>query len=116
MSNTSDLPHGAAVPAPFAAAPAAPAPAVDIVARIAAKPAARAISLAVFAGILGQLLFVGQGAGINIAIWVALMLVAAWAVRPRVARMDRADVWLPTAALAFAALIALRDDAMLFTF
>lgn len=80
------------------------------------RTAARVIVAAIAAGILGQMLFIGQQAGANVLIWVALVLAAAWSLRRPGARMDRYDLWLPPAALAFAAFIWLRDDAGLFLF
>jgi hypothetical protein len=76
----------------------------------------RATVAAAAAGFLGQLLFFGQLPGINFVIWVAAVLVAAVATRPPDARIDRLDLWLPLAALAFALFIALRDDAPLMLF
>lgn len=78
--------------------------------------AARAVALALAAGIWAQLLAVGQLGGINVLLWVAFVLGAALLVRRPGATLDRLDYWLPIAALVFAAFIALRDEAMLFTF
>jgi hypothetical protein len=67
-------------------------------------------------GFVGQLLFVGQRPGINVVLWVASLLAAAVLVRPAGARVDRADLWLPAAVLAFAAMVALRADPALSAF
>ena len=87
-----------------------------LIAEIDHASAARAIVLAIFAGLAGQLLFVGQRGGINVLVWVGLVLLGALVVRRPGARLDRLDLWLPWSALVFAAFIALRDEAMLFLF
>src|SRR4051812_1893520 len=80
------------------------------------RTAAKAVLLAVAAGILAQLLFVDQLLGINFPIWISVVLVAAWFLRPRTADFDRLDAWLPLAAVTFAVFVGLRDDDMLLAF
>jgi hypothetical protein len=75
-----------------------------------------AVLASIGGGILGQLLFFGELPGINVSIWVVAVLVTAVALRPRDARLDRLDFWLPVAAVAFALFIALRDDGPLVLF
>ena len=102
-----------AVGAPRWSAPAAPAPLVEL---LPERSARRALLAALAAGAVAQLLFVQQLAGINFVLWIALVLGTALLLRPQGARLDRADLWLPPSALAFAAFIGLRDDAMLIAF
>ena len=78
--------------------------------------ASRALIAAIAAGLLGQLLFGFQMLGLNVPIWIAVVLAAAWRFRPRTARFDRLDAWLPIGAITFAAFAALREDAMLLMF
>jgi hypothetical protein len=94
--------------------PAAAAP--PIVEPLPERKAARAVAASVAAGFLAQLLFVGQLPGINFPIWIAVVLAAASLLRRRGARIDRYDLWLPPAALAFATLISLRADPSLLLF
>jgi hypothetical protein len=84
--------------------------------RLAEGEAARILVAAAGAGLVAQLLFVGQRSGINVILWVATVLLVALATRPTDARIDRHDAWLPLAALAFAGFIALRDDGLLLLF
>lgn len=78
--------------------------------------ASRALVAAIAAGVLAQLLFGFQMLGLNVPIWIAVVLAAAWRFRPRGARFDRLDAWLPIGALTFSAFVALREDAMLLAF
>jgi hypothetical protein len=66
--------------------------------------------------VLGQLLFGFQMLGLNVPIWIAVVLSAAWRFRPRTARFDRLDAWLPVGAITFATFVALREDGMLLMF
>ena len=75
-----------------------------------------ALLVAVAAGFLAQLLFVGQLLGVNFPIWIAVVLAAGWFLRPRSATFDRLDAWLPVAAITFAVFVALREDGMLLAF
>lgn len=93
-----------------------PPPAVPFVEPIPDRTAARAIVAATAAGILAQLLFVHQAPGINFLLWAAVVMGAAYTLRRPDARLDRYDLWLPPAALAFASFILLREDAGLFAF
>src|SRR5437870_6682596 len=67
-------------------------------------------------GLAGQQLFFARAAGLNVLGATALFLAIAWWLRPRAVRPDRADAWLPPAALTFAALVAVRADAALLAF
>jgi Domain of unknown function (DUF4173) len=81
-----------------------------------ARLAARLLGAAVAVGLAGQLLFYGQRMGVNVFLGSAMLLVAARLVRRPEARLDRWDLWLPLAAVAFAAFIALRADPALVAF
>jgi hypothetical protein len=76
----------------------------------------RVVAAAAAAGLVGQLLLVGQTVGINLLLWVALVLAAAWLLRRPNTGLDRLDLWLPVAALAFAVFPALRSDGTLIPF
>lgn len=67
-------------------------------------------------GIVGQQLFFARAAGVNVLLATALFLAATWWLRPRERRADVADLWLPVAALVFAALCVIRADAVLVFF
>ena len=71
---------------------------------------------AIVLGILGQLLYFGVAVGINYPLSVALALGAAWLLRPREARFDALDAWLPAVSLILAAFVALRGDPVLVFF
>lgn len=78
--------------------------------------AVRALTAALAAGVLAQLLFSFQMLGLNVPIWIAVVLAAAWRFRPPAAKFDRLDIWLPIAAIVFAVFVALREDVMLLMF
>jgi uncharacterized protein DUF4153 len=80
------------------------------------RVAVRLLAAAVAVGLAGQLLFYGQRMGLNVLLGGAALLAAARLVRRPEARMDRWDLWLPPAALAFAAFIAIRADPALVAF
>lgn len=119
MTPNTDLPAGSWPYPPYGAQPTTwvpsppPTPFVD---DIPDRTAARAVIASIAAGLLAQLLFVAQPAGINFPIWVAVVIAAAFALRRSDARLDRADLWLPITALVFATFLALRDDVGLFLF
>lgn len=69
--------------------------------------------LAAVFGVVAQLLFYGTGLGINVPLATVALLVAAWLVRGRGSSVAWSDAWLPIAALAFAAFMALRGDVTL---
>lgn len=92
---------------------AAPAPLVEQVPR---RTQTRIVASAGLAGVVAQVLVVGQSIGINLILWVALVLTAAWLLRRPTTGPDRLDLWLPVAALAFAAFPALRSDGTLIPF
>lgn len=75
-----------------------------------------ALALAVVWGVAAQLLFVSHGPGINVLLAVAALLAGAFVLRPRDARIERRDLWIPAAALLFAAYCAIRADVLLLVF
>ena len=74
------------------------------------------LSLALAFGALAQALFFRSALGINVGIASAVVLAAAWRIRPSRARVDRLDRWIVPAAIVFAFLPALRVDLMLLLF
>ncbi|HET7030660.1 MAG TPA: DUF4173 domain-containing protein [Candidatus Limnocylindrales bacterium] len=72
--------------------------------------AVRILALAGLVGWLAQAVLLENLLGINAPILAAVLLVAAWLVRPTDEPVDRADWWLPAAALAVSAGIAVRAD------
>src|SRR5437867_1018341 len=74
------------------------------------------LSLALVFGALAQALFFRSALGINVGIASAVVLAAAWRIRPSRARVDRLDRWILPAAIVFAFLPALRVDLMLLLF
>src|SRR6266566_4296717 len=74
------------------------------------------LSLALLFGLLAQALFYRSALGINVGISAAVVLVAAYRLRPTGARIDRLDRWIAPAAIVFALLPALRVDLMLLLF
>ncbi|CAN5718227.1 DUF4173 domain-containing protein [soil metagenome] len=102
-----DLPIQPTVHAPVEAAPTTDASLLD---RLSDSRAARIILVAAGAGLVAQVLFVGQALGINFGLWVSLVLLGALATRRPGVRIDPLDRWLPVAALALGWLVALRDD------
>jgi hypothetical protein len=82
------------------------------------RSTARRIVLAALAvGVLVDILVPGVAAGVNAALVVAAALVAAAVIAgdDGMRRMDPVDAWLPVAALAFAAMPAVRTDDWLVT-
>jgi hypothetical protein len=79
--------------------------------------AARILLLAVAGGVLTDVLVPGNVVGLNAPLLVAALLAAAMltAGREGLARMDPADAWLGPAALALAAMAAVRADPWLVT-
>ncbi|MDP9319980.1 MAG: DUF4173 domain-containing protein [Chloroflexota bacterium] len=71
---------------------------------------------AVFFGVAGQQLFFARAAGANVLVATVLFLGLGWWLRPRDRRPDLSDGWLPIAAVTFAALCAVRADAVLLLF
>ncbi|HYN63614.1 MAG TPA: DUF4173 domain-containing protein [Candidatus Limnocylindrales bacterium] len=82
--------------------------------RVVRRAVARAGSIglaAVAVGFLAQLLFFDTGLGINFPIAIVAVLACAWFVPARPTRWPRlADAWLPLAAVALAAFVAVRGD------
>lgn len=73
------------------------------------RAAGRVVLVATAFGLVAQLLLFDVGAGINIPITMALVLLAGWVVRRR-RTPDLIDAWLAPASAAFAAFAALRAD------
>lgn len=92
------------------------APAAPLVEDVPARIQTRIVAAAGFAGFVAQVLVVRQSVGINLIVWVALVLAAAWLLRRPTTRPDKFDLWLPVAALAFAIFPALRSDGTLIPF
>jgi hypothetical protein len=84
----------------------------DTAARSRAFPRAMPILLGGTAfGILGQGLFYGAAAGINVPLAVVLILALGWIVRGRpTAPLRWTDAWLPAAAIVLSAFVGLRGD------
>ncbi len=72
--------------------------------------ATRVVVAAAVIGFAGQLLLYGSAPGINVAIAVVGLLVAAWLLRSPRTPANRWDLVLPAAAAVFAAFVALRGD------
>lgn len=62
-------------------------------------------------GILGQLLFFDVAIGLNFPIAVALLVGGGWLLKRPMTRVERRDLWLGPAAVAFGAFAAIRADA-----
>lgn len=80
------------------------------------RSARRIIGAAATLGLLAQAWFFQIAAGINVVLLVISVLAAALTLRRRGARLDRFDLWIPFAAVAFAAFVAVRSDPVLATF
>jgi len=87
-----------------------------LVEKVPPRVQTRIVAAAALAGFVGQLLVVGQTVGLNLLLWVALVLAAAWLLRRPTTGPAILDVWLPVAALAFAVFPALRSDGTLIPF
>jgi uncharacterized protein DUF4153 len=71
---------------------------------------ARALVLALGVGLLAEILLDRHALGLNVPLMTMAFLGAAFAVRPSGRRMDSLDLWLPLAAVVFAAFVAIRAD------
>jgi hypothetical protein len=91
------------------------APAVAVPRR-RVRDAPRVLLLAAAIGVLGQLLFVGVGLGLNVPLAVLAVLAAGWRLRRPGWTPARGDLWLPAAAIVFASFFALRGDRMVLAF
>ena len=78
-------------------------------------PVAMSLAALLF-GLAGQQLFFARAAGLNVLLATALLLALAWWLRPGDVDLDLADIWLPAAAIVFAAFCAIRTDAALVAF
>lgn len=72
--------------------------------------ALRSLAAAFVVGAIAQGLLVGAGLGLNIPLLVVGTLAAAVVVTGGGRRIDRLDMWLPVAALAVGAMVAIRSD------
>jgi Domain of unknown function (DUF4173) len=75
--------------------------------------AIRILWLAAAIGLASQALLLNNLFGINLPVLSAALLAAAFALRPASRAMDPADLWLPVAAIAVTAGIAIRSDPFL---
>ena len=75
--------------------------------------ASRILALAAAIGLLSQALLIGNVFGINLPLLAGALLAVAAALRPAGRRMDPIDLWLPAAAIAVTAGIAIRSDPFL---
>ncbi len=94
------------------ATPAAGALAPPIDERALRRVAGASLAL----GALAQILFYGHDTGLNLPLGTIAALAGAWLARRPDHRIDRADVWIAPAALAFAAMAAVRSDSALVLF
>jgi hypothetical protein len=72
--------------------------------------AMRSLAAAFAVGAVAQGLLVGAELGLSLPLLVAATLAAAAVVRAGGRRIDRLDLWLPVAALAVGAMVAIRSD------
>src|SRR6185369_4818233 len=79
-------------------------------ARMTRPVALRILVLAAGVGLIAQAVLLDNLLGVNAPILAALLLVAAFVLRPVDSRIDPLDRWLPPAALAISASIAVRAD------
>jgi hypothetical protein len=75
--------------------------------------ATRSLAAAFVVGAIAQALLVGAELGINIPLLVAATMAAAVLLSNGGRRIDRLDLWLPVAALAVSAMVAIRSDSTL---
>jgi hypothetical protein len=75
--------------------------------------AIRILTLAAVVGLISQAVLIGNVFGINLPLLTAVLLVAAVALRPPGRPIDPLDLWLPVAAIAATAGIAIRSDPFL---
>jgi hypothetical protein len=75
--------------------------------------ARRLLAAALVIGVLAQALVFRTAHGLNLVLIVAALLACALILRRPAARLDRLDAWIPLAALAFAAFVAIRADPFL---
>jgi hypothetical protein len=78
--------------------------------RLAAR---RVLAAALLLGVMAEILFDGPAFGINVPVAVVALLAAGWLVRRQGTAPDPLDAWLPIAALACAAFVALTGDRFL---
>jgi hypothetical protein len=75
--------------------------------------ARRVLGLGLVLGAMAEILFDGPAIGANVPISVAALLAAGWLVRRRGTAPDPWDAWLPIAAIACAAAVAVSGDRFL---
>lgn len=78
--------------------------------RSAVGRASLVLLVAGWIGIAGQLLFFDVAIGLNFPIAVAMVIIGGWLLKRPMARVERRDLWLGPAAIAFAAFAAIRAD------
>ena len=78
--------------------------------RPAIRGAGRVVGIAGLIGLVGQLLFVDVGVGVNVPLAIAAILAGGWFVRRRTPALRDPDAWLAPAAVAFATFAAIRAD------
>ncbi|MGH2401428.1 MAG: DUF4153 domain-containing protein [Candidatus Limnocylindria bacterium] len=83
--------------------------------RPAIRRAGRVVTIAAILGIVGQLLFVDAGLGINFPLAIAALLVGGWMVRRRTPSLRDPDAWLAPSSLVFASFAAVRADPSIVT-
>jgi hypothetical protein len=81
--------------------------------RVQPERAVRLLAAGLVTGLVTQYLAVGERAGLNVAVGIAMFVALSWAVRPARSRPKVADIAIPATALSFAALCAARTDAPL---
>jgi hypothetical protein len=79
------------------------------------RHAGRVVGVAAVIGVIGQMLFFDVGAGINVPIAVAIVLVGGWLLRDRSTPLALSDAWLGPTAIAYAAFVAVRADPVIAT-
>jgi hypothetical protein len=77
------------------------------------QAARRLLAAALVIGVLAHALLFRTALGLNLVLIVAALLASALILRRPAARLDRLDAWIPLAALAFAAFVAIRADPFL---
>lgn len=80
------------------------------------RRAAATLALALLLGLTAQYLLYRQALGLNFPLGTALLVAAAWRLRPHELPLRPIDLWIPGSALAFAAFVAVRADGTLLFF
>jgi len=77
------------------------------------RSARRLLTAAVLLGVIAQAVLFRTALGLNLTLLIGALLGSALLLRRPEARLDRLDAWIPVAALAFAAFVAIRADPFL---